>query len=436
MTARLALTVTLALLLAAPSIWAQDGVIVGRRFVGATRHFGADLGPVPEDLTWPLIGGGRFAVRETADLRDILDRRTGATVALPANSVVLALDPTRPRVFVVVYSFSPVTTAVVAAFDAAAGTLTHLVSLPSCCIVARSAVSNDTIPVDPSSSQDIARYAVDADVLFVVTSGPATPARTIAVVDATTGAHRAPALVIHSNGWGNWWDVTPDGAALFTATHVDSTGTLRGLTRVNVATGQIEASTAVGAFSVRWHPSLEALVADNARGFDRQLQPLGAVQGAEGFCEPVLEVSPHTGRIYVKTGGGSTTYRRFPEMLTAIDPSTGGWTSVNLDVTLGLGGSGCPFGLTVLSAPGAPRNLFASVAGRDVALHWESIGAASHFVLDVGFAPGRTDASVFLGPDSHAAFGSVPPGTYYLRLRGGNEFGGGRASNEIQLVVP
>jgi hypothetical protein len=76
------------------------------------------------------------------------------------------------------------------------------------------------------------------------------------------------------------------------------------------------------------------------------------------------------------------------------------------------------------------------VTADDVAMHWESIGAASHFVLDVGFAPGRTDGSVFLGPDSHASFANVPSGTYYLRLRGGSEFGGGRPSTEVQIVVP
>jgi hypothetical protein len=54
MTSRLATTVALALLVAVPPAFAQDGVIVGNRFVGATRHFGADLGPVPVDLTWPL----------------------------------------------------------------------------------------------------------------------------------------------------------------------------------------------------------------------------------------------------------------------------------------------------------------------------------------------------------------------------------------------
>jgi hypothetical protein len=57
-------------------------------------------------------------------------------------------------------------------------------------------------------------------------------------------------------------------------------------------------------------------------------------------------------------------------------------------------------------------------------------------VLDVGFSPGRTDLQVYLGPDSHTAFANVPSGTYSLRLRGGNEFGGGRPSAELKVVVP
>ena len=65
--------------------------------------------------------------------------------------------------------------------------------------------------------------------------------------------------------------------------------------------------------------------------------------------------------------------------------------------------------------------------------------AATHLggerVQDVGLAPGRTDLSVYLGPDSHTSFAGVPSGTYYLRLRGGNEFGGGRPSAEIVMVV-
>jgi hypothetical protein len=77
----------------------------------------------------------------------------------------------------------------------------------------------------------------------------------------------------------------------------------------------------------------------------------------------------------------------------------------------------------------------ATVRGRDVILTWTNIGAASSFVLDVGFAPGRTDLSLFLGPEPFARFSGVPPGTYYMRLRGGNEVGGGRPSGAIAVTI-
>lgn len=54
----------------------------------------------------------------------------------------------------------------------------------------------------------------------------------------------------------------------------------------------------------------------------------------------------------------------------------------------------------------------------------------------MGFAPGRTDLSLFLGPEPFARFSGVTPGTYYLRLRGGNEVGGGRASHAVVVRVP
>ena len=90
----------------------------------------------------------------------------------------------------------------------------------------------------------------------------------------------------------------------------------------------------------------------------------------------------------------------------------------------------------MLTAPGAPRALTAQVSPSLLSLHWTNVGAASGFVLEVGFAPGRTDVSVFVGSSPNVAFAAVPPGIYYVRVRGGNEFGGGRPSDEIRVVVP
>lgn len=145
-------------------------------------------------------------------------------------------------------------------------------------------------------------------------------------------------------------------------------------------------------------------------------------------------MSSHTGRVYILSGGGFNYMGEYATHLIAIDPGRGA-IDVDLSRTAGLPAGGC-YGMRLLTAPGPPRAFRAAATGREVSMAWENVGAASHFVLDVGFAPGRSDAQVFLGPDSQATFANVPPGTYYLRLRGGNEFGGARASSEIQLLVP
>jgi len=89
-----------------------------------------------------------------------------------------------------------------------------------------------------------------------------------------------------------------------------------------------------------------------------------------------------------------------------------------------------------VTAPGPPRHLQAEVTVHAVALNWTNVGAASQFVVDIGLAPGRTEPSVFIGGgDPRASFSDVPPGTYYVRVRGGNLMGGGRPSQEIAVTV-
>ena len=85
--------------------------------------------------------------------------------------------------------------------------------------------------------------------------------------------------------------------------------------------------------------------------------------------------------------------------------------------------------LYLVTAPGAPQRLQANISGHTVGLTWVNIGAASHYVVEVGLAPGRTDLTFNVDEASPAArFANVPPGTYYVRVRGGNVFGGGKAS--------
>jgi len=171
--------------------------------------------------------------------------------------------------------------------------------------------------------------------------------------------------------------------------------------------------------------------------FDRDLHPLATLHlNAEPVypspCPPAVRVSAHTSRAYVLFGGANSFFP-IPMRLLAIDLAAGQLVGdVEVSSTLG---HACST-LNLLTAPGPPRNFLASVDGQRVSLVWENVGGASHFVLEVGLAPGRTDLSVALGPDSRASFANVPSGTYYLRLRGGNEFGGGRPSSEIRVAVP
>jgi hypothetical protein len=63
-------------------------------------------------------------------------------------------------------------------------------------------------------------------------------------------------------------------------------------------------------------------------------------------------------------------------------------------------------------------------------------GSVTGYVVEAGSAPGRSDlASALIGPGVSATFSGVPPGKYYVRLRGINAQGRGVASNEILVVV-
>ena len=104
-----------------------------------------------------------------------------------------------------------------------------------------------------------------------------------------------------------------------------------------------------------------------------------------------------------------------------------------------------PFGhvpsVTVAEAPRAPVSLAAQVAGAAVSLSWQSAGppaAISRYVLEVGSAPGRNDIFSGLDVGLQTSFGasSVPPGTYYVRVRAGNYTGLGAPSNEVVLAMP
>ena len=403
---------------------AQDALVVGDTYVSASRDPGQRLGAAPIELHYALAGGGRYAVGPT----EAIDLRTRQSRPLPAGAVVLAVDPVRPRAFLALNC------------DNTADT---------CDVVAWHIISGDAVPLTTMAytqaggffvvSHPLLRYAVDADVLFVDRASirPIGPVgtRLILPVNASTGVVLRPAIRTRLASW----DVLPDasriivGATLFPGIDEPPASDV-----IDVATERVVAHADIRLERVTWEAAVQAVVGvqwstGSVAAFDLNLRPLGMAR-IDGGCSLAWQVSPHTGRVYILSGGGRNSWGEYSTHLIAVDPERGA-IDVDLSRKAGLPVGGC-YPMRVLTAPGPPRVFRAAAMGHEVSLAWENLGAASHFVLDVGFVPGRTDASVFLGPDSHATFGNVPPGTYYLRLRGGNEFGGGRASNEIRVVVP
>jgi hypothetical protein len=92
------------------------------------------------------------------------------------------------------------------------------------------------------------------------------------------------------------------------------------------------------------------------------------------------------------------------------------------------------------SVPAAPVGLTPVVHGSVVRLSWmagPSGAAPSHYVLEVGSAPGLRDLipGSDVGPETSFAASGVPAGTYYVRVRAANAQGLGAASSEVTVRV-
>jgi hypothetical protein len=93
-------------------------------------------------------------------------------------------------------------------------------------------------------------------------------------------------------------------------------------------------------------------------------------------------------------------------------------------------------GQTILLAPPPPPTaLTAAVAGRHVDLQWRDPGDATHFVVEVGTLPGRSNLGMLHTNAPRFAAEGVPSGRYYVRVRALNDVGMSLTSNEVLVSV-
>ena len=90
--------------------------------------------------------------------------------------------------------------------------------------------------------------------------------------------------------------------------------------------------------------------------------------------------------------------------------------------------------------PGPPGNFFARAMGHTVSLYWTGSAAgepATSYTIEAGSAPGLSNLAVLVTgtPASSADVPSVPPGTYWVRVRGSNAAGIGAPSQDVAIVM-
>jgi hypothetical protein len=274
------------------------------------------------------------------------------------------------------------------------------------------------------------RYAFSVARLFCLETSSTSSSR---VLSTSGAAGESPQVVatVASRPFGSYpWLVTPDGSRLFAAG--PGTGS-EVLVLTYVATGASLAVDLPSVWDLAWDDFNERLLVMPAshlgHAFTKDFAHLGAAWFP--FTATALAVSPATGRLYVRglfaqSAGYGDAYT------TAFDSRS----YAPLTPTVHSQGFGGAPRLTVLSPPGAPRAVAAVVHGRDVTLTWTNVGAAAAFFLDVGVEAGRTALTIPLSWQSQALFAAVPPGIYYVRLRGANALGTGQPSTELRIVVP
>lgn len=407
----------LAWVLVASTASAQDVLIAGGRTFGAIGRFGQDLGPAPQVAEDAIFGGVRFMAswQGWTNTVSVVDSRSAQESTFAGY--LLTADRARPHIFV-------------ARTDGVWG------------INVVSRVEEQVWAGEGDRVQRCA-HAESSNRLFCAVAR--TDGRSdVVAVDVTTRSATTLAVLPSQGPRGGYslWKVTSDGRRIYMLANGGHLAMFN-TTSATVVVSPVVPVTDIGREEMLRVDSVTnrivAFGADDAiHVLSEDLAVLGSTV-APATCNNVV-TSPHTGRLYLA---------RF-NLLTQCPRCGGGTSNVTLEALdattyASLAGPVTPptifrweymCSLTVLTAPGPPQNVAATVTGSGLTLSWTNVGSASGFVLDVGFASGRTDLQIPLGPDTTFRAAGVPAGTYYLRLRGGNEVGGGRASNEVRVVVP
>ncbi len=433
MQARLAVTLALGLSLALTAgvpVRAQDRLFLYDREVSTlSGQLGTLVSPAPplgDDV--PLFGS-RFVARLQSDpalgndvrYLHVTDMRTGGQLALRSLTVpitlpmpVLVPDPSRLRVFVW-YAQT------VAAVDASALAWRPITT----------ATAAEVSPILGRARAIAYASGLDALVLVRATTSGGAELVWVRVADGV------PLQVVPlARAW-KALAVTADGARAFGLADDPSLG--HALHAVDRVSGQITSLTSAPELD-----AVDSLTLDEAAGrlITRGTTP--ATQGTLfGFdLTPAyrwtLAVPGAAGVTFATNRSGEGFLVPYvapqPLPLHRVDIASGTFTET-ADVTTRAGLTPGNYLLLMLSAPRAPSSLTASVSGRDVTLTWPRADDATSYVLDawqgsprVHVYSGRFDGGPVFAP-------GVPPGTYYLRVRGINDVGVSNFSPETLVVV-
>lgn len=453
MTHRAVLTLALVWLVSASRADAQERLALYTKTGDQPRYVEVDVSPggfgrvvavtplthVPPVDSGPFpVAGGRYlawiAPSVTRPAMDLyaFDRRTRTVVVAPpsllppasigASYYLMASDPNRPRLFLWHYVFQGGT-------ERRSAWIVDLTGAPARELV-RTASSNGMV-------LDVA-YADAVDELFVsVTHDPLD--NRIDVVDATSGTlkRRLPVMAPFSFSvdpfgqrvYGNHSTPTQLGFAVLDG----QTGALRSMINGTYLWGQ-QFDRERGILFVTDSPIQRVGAVDPVT-----LAPIGLVDlGApsQPYSRQFLPGRDAVGGFVVTTRTHPVTRRCESVSIDRLGPDGRRQASAEILPALLPVGTGCGVTAFLLQPPPAPSARAATVTGSTVTLSWTLAGDATSAELEFGFAPGQRAGAIGLGASTTLTIPGVPPGTYYLRVRGINELGAGRASADLRVVVP